>query len=444
MKKYAKLFSIIISFVLLTYIVWAEGDIAFRTLEDGMRVVVRENHASPIVAIDVWVNTGAINETDENSGISHFFEHMLFNGTPAHPSGDISYQIERVGGDLNAGTSYDFVHYYMEVASKDFDLAMELQADAIMHPSFEPSEIEKERGVILEEFRQGEDNPQRRLFNLFNSTAYTVHPYRRRVIGSREVIESIGRQAFLDYHKKYYIPNNMTLVIVGDVDGERAFSKAAEVFKDFQPGPLPDLSHPQEPPQESVRRRTEEMDVKLTYLMLGYRAPGAADMEDVYAMDVLATILGTGRSSRLNVEIKERRQLVSTISAFYVTQRDPGTLNIMAALEPGREEEVERAILEEIARVKSAPASPEELRKAKTLIKTSYAFANETNIDQASGLGFHDIVAGDYRLALTYPDEIEKVSAEDVLRVANKYLKDDAYTIVTIVPKGETDKGGDR
>lgn len=405
------------------------------TLENGMTLIVKENHAAPLVAIDAWVRAGAMNEGDENNGISHFFEHMLFKGTEKRKAGEISLEIESVGGYSNAATSKDYTHYYVVVPSEHFDLALDVLADVIMNPAFDREEIERERKVILEEKRRSMDNPRASVFNLLYEIAYLEHPYRRTVLGTMESISGIERGDFFAYHREYYAPNNMAVIVVGDVSRDEVISKARLAFKDFERRALPEQEYPKEGEQEGVRRKTIEKDVEQSYLAIAFHGP-SGEHEDGYALDVLATILGSGRSSRLYQRLKEEKRLVTDVDAFFLTQKEPGLFFVFATLKEENLGIVEVEIIAEISNLVREPATEEELERAKTFLTTDYAYETETNRDQAEAMGYYETIAGDYGLALDYPKMVRKVSSRDVQRVAERYLSGGDYSIAIVKPEG--------
>jgi zinc protease len=404
----------------------------FAVLHNGMTVIVRENHAAPIVALDVWVDTGAINEDEENNGISHFFEHMLFKGTEKRGVGEFDREIEALGGRNNAGTAHDFTHYYVVVSSKFFDEALEALSDVIMNSAFDEEEIEKERLVVLEEKRRSLDNPMTVVFQTLYELSFPGHPYSRTVLGTMESISELEREDFLAYYSEYYVPNNIAFIVVGDVDGDEVIAKVEEAFRDFKPREIQRKSYAVEDALE-VRRRVIERDVEQAYLGIAFLAPNITTKE-VYALDVLATILGEGRSSRLYRNVREEKRLVTSIDGFYIAQRDAGLVMILATLNPDNMDRAEGEILAEVAKLREEDVPVEELEKAKTLLITDYAYETETNLDQAMLLGYYHVVAGDYSLGLVYPQEIERVTAEELRKAAFKYLAG-AYSIAIVKPR---------
>lgn len=406
------------------------GELLAAVLDNGLMVIIKENGASPIVAVDVWVAAGSINEREENNGISHFFEHMLFKGTEKRGVGEIDRAVDALGARNNAATGKDFTHYYIIAPSDSFEEALAIQADAIMNSAFDPGEIEKERLVILEEKRRSLDNPRSLLFDALYELSYTEHPYNRPILGTMESITRIARNDFLEYHKDYYAPGNMAVVIVGDVEPREALEKVKALFG-FDGPVTPQAAHEIAAPG-GINRRVIQKNVNQAYVGVAFHGPSIAE-EDSYVMDVIAAILGEGRSSRLHRELKEEKQLVNSVEAFFYSQRDDGLFFVTAAMREENLDTVEEEVVEALRKLKTRPPSEAELEKAKTQLTTQYSFNTETNIQQAQNLGYYYAVAGDYSLALSYPDKIRKVTREDVTRAAEKYFNAD-YSIASVVP----------
>lgn len=412
-----------------------EGEVKVAKLSNGMTLIVKENRAAPIVALDAWVATGSINEDDENNGVSHFFEHLLFKGTEKRGVGEFDKEIESLGGRSNAATAQDYTHYLVVVSSTFFDEALDALSDVIMNSVFDASEIEKERLVILEEKRRSLDDPTTVVYQTLYTLSFPEHPYRRTVLGSNESISGLKREDFLAYHREYYVPNNIAFVVVGDVDSDEVVAKAEKAFKDFKPQEITQRSYSVEKvPGMETRRSVFERDVEQAYMGIAFLASNIKS-KDTYALDVLATILGEGRSSRLYRNIREEKQLVTSIQSFNVAQRDAGLVIVLATLNPDNLQRAEEEILAEVAKLASEDVTQEELEKAKTKLITDYAFDSETNIDQTSILGYYQVVAGDYKLGISYPDEIKKVTAVDVKATASSYLTP-GYSIAIAKPRG--------
>ena len=216
--------------ILLTFVFIFVGmasfgaDFSTHKLDNGQTIIIQEVHDNPIVIIDTWIKTGSINETDENNGVAHFLEHLFFKGTAKHPAKEFDSILEAKGAITNAGTSKDFTHYYIFIPSKDLELALDLHSDMLLNPLIPRKELEKERKVVIEEIAKKNDTPSNILYKNMVDSFYKVHPYKREVIGTKEVIETISREQILDFYNKWYTPENMTTVIVGDVDTQKTLN----------------------------------------------------------------------------------------------------------------------------------------------------------------------------------------------------------------------------
>ena len=408
-----------------------------QVLPNGLTLYHKYTPYTDIVTIDMWVASGSRDETEATSGIAHYLEHMLFKGTETRGVGELDRQIEGVGGVWNAGTSQDFTHFHVTLGAEYFDIGLDCLADAIQHSAIDADELAREREVILQEVRRKEDTPSTLLWTLVYRTAYDEHPYRLPVLGTPESLADIGRQTIYDHYKRYYVPRNMRLVIVGGVPLGTAAPAVRRAFAALPDEPPPPSEGPAESPMEGVRRVSVEKDVRQSYLAVGFRGPSIRDGDDVYAMDVLLYILGEGRASRMYRIIREDKQLVTGIGTSFPTQRDPGLFVVTAAQQPGREDEVEAAIVEELKRIRAGAPSAEEMDRAKTLIRSHYAFETETTDDQSGLIGYYATVSGSPDFGMQYLDNIAEVTAEDVTRVAREYLDPLRYAMVTIVPAPE-------
>lgn len=402
---------------------------------NGLTLIVKENHQVPIVAVDVWVGVGAKHEAPEESGVSHFFEHMIFQGTPSRPPGEIAREIEAVGGYTNAATGLDSTHYYVVVPSDALDLALEVQADALLNANFPAQEVEREREVILDELRLQGDTPRRKLFTMAYQAVFQGTPYANDILGTPETLARLQRPTFLRYHERYYAPNNMVVVVVGDVETARVIEKVHALFGEVPPRPVPDLPYFPPPALDRVIRRKAAMDVDQTYFFVGWPGPGLPHPDEP-ALTVLAYILGEGRSSRLYRDLRETKGLVSGISAGYSSYREIGMFSIVGN-GPGRNLKEAVARLQGLVeQVRRDGVTDEEVQRAKVGLRAQLAFSTESNAAVAGMLGHFELLesAG---AAARYQQRIEAVSRADVLRVARTYLKPRAYVLVVVHPRGE-------
>ncbi|MFB3897547.1 MAG: M16 family metallopeptidase [bacterium] len=405
------------------------------TLDNGMVVVLKEVHTAPVVAMQMWCRAGSIQENEYlGYGISHFMEHMLFQGTEKRKVGQIAQEIREAGGDLNAYTSYDRVVFHIVVASRYFDVGLDNLADATMHSSLDPAEFEKEKQVIIKEINMNDDDPDRVVSKLLWSTAYTQHPYRYPVIGYRELFTKISHEDLVKYYKRTFVPNNLIFVIAGDFKIDEVKDKIKLAFKDFHRASLEPVYLPQEPVQVGLRRAEIEKDVNVTHIEMGYHIPSIYN-DDVYPLDVLATILGDGKSSRLYQQLKEKMGLVHSIDAYSWTPANPGLFGISVLCDEDKRPKAESAIFQEIAKIQHKKIASTELNKAKKMIASGFIFQQETVQGQAGELGNDVLTMNDINYSQTYLTRINRVTATDILRVARKYLNPDNLSIAVVKPE---------
>lgn len=414
---------------------FAESSLRTTVLPNGMRVIVKEDHSVPVVSMMVWVGVGSRNETDSNRGISHFIEHLLFKGTKTRAVGDISREIDSLGGRMNAATSYDYTQFYIEIGSRYMNQALDIFSDVIQNSAFDPAEVERERMVVQEEIRMDQDQPGKRLWHASAKALFTGHPYSYPVTGTLKQVGSIKREQILNYYHRYYVPNNMVLVIVGDVHAEDAFKKVKLTFKDFKKRDVPSESVKVIAPLKGIREIPQKMDLNQSYLMMGFLAP-TTKSTDSYALDVLSQILGDGRSSRLYRTLREK-QLVQDIDFGYMSLKDAGLLYANASLEPVKLNEVKIALLNQIDKIKKQGVTQEELNRAKTQAVSDWAFSHETCEQQSEEIGYYSII-GQPDYPKNYMKNIRLVNAQDVQRVARKYLTPNSYSLAVISPQKST------
>jgi zinc protease len=415
----------------------ADGSTRLYTLGNGMRVVLREQRASPVVALQVWVRVGGADEIGPEAGIAHVHEHMLFKGTKRRGVGEIASAVESAGGRINAWTSWDQTVYHIVMASRFADEGLDILADAVRNSSFDPDELAKELGVVLEEYKRGRDSAGQRLYHTLFGQAFNVHPYQRAVIGTEESIKGLTREMILDFYARYYAPNNMTLVIVGDFDSDHMMAEIDRQFADFEPRELDTPIRPTEPPQDTTRFALETMDIKEGNLALGFHIPDG-NHPDAVKLDVLAHILGEGESSRLNRRLVIDEELATSAGAFAYTPPDPGLFIVTATFDPPNEEEVVQAALEEVARVRDFPVSDAEMERARANLESDFVYRRQTVQGQARELGYFVIVHEDPDYDHTYMDALHAVTAADVQEVALRYLRPENLTGVAVLPDGAT------
>ncbi|MBI5892059.1 MAG: insulinase family protein [Deltaproteobacteria bacterium] len=412
------------------------------TLENGMTVILEENHSAPVAAFQMWVKVGSADEDGNIAGIAHVFEHMLFKGTAKRKVGEVAKEIEAAGGSIHAFTSYDHTVYHLVLASRFFDKGLDIISDAIQNSSFDPDELAKETDVVLEELKMGEDSPDRKLYLKLLGTSYTLHPYKRPVIGFRDTVKNLKRDDILTFFKKWYIPNNMTLVVVGDFDSKKALEDIKNSFKDFKSKDSPRKERLIEPEQIKTKGFVLKEEIKEARLGLAFHVPYLGH-PDIYAIDALALILGQGESSRLYQRLKGRDTIVNSISSYAMTPKEPGiffiTSSLDLGLEAGNAKKAIQGILEEIKKIEYEGVSNAELEKAKLNLESEFVFERETREGRARQLGYFETSAGGLDYEKRYLEGIKKLTAKDIQKAAEKYLNKDNMTIGLIAPKAEKD-----
>lgn len=431
-----KKFILIAAIILCGNTVWCASAQMFK-LDNGQTVVIQEVHNNPIVIIDTWIKTGSIDEEDSNSGVAHFLEHLFFKGTTNHAPGEFDKILETKGAITNAATSKDFTHYYVTIPSKDFDLALELHADMMMHPMIPRNEMEKERKVVLEEINKDLKSPSKILHDNLNSMMYETHPYKRRVIGRSDVIETISRERVLDFYNKHYSPSNMVTVIIGDVDTNKALERVKEAFNSEYKKQMKTI-YPKESLLTKQKKKVEYIKTESGYMLIGFRGTPISDNES-YAMDVLATILGDGRSSILNQTIKEKKRLAFSIDAGNSTFKDDGIFYISANFEPEKCKAVQNAIFEEIRKIKENGVTDEQLNLAKNIIERNTYYSRESITNISTEIGYTIALTNDIKFYDNYLTNIKNVSKEMVKKVANKYLGEEKSAISILLPESSKD-----
>ncbi len=406
------------------------------TLDNGLTVILQEVRSAPVVAFNIWVKVGSADESDAEAGLAHVLEHMIFKGTERRGVGQIAQEVEGAGGNINAFTSFDQTVYHIVLASRFFDVGLDIIADAIQNSSFDPDELEKELEVVIEEVKRGEDRPGRQVAQALFGESYRVHPYRRPVIGYADRIRGFSRPFILDFYRRWYAPENMSLVVAGDFDAREALPKIKKAFSTFSRPFPPPRERPAEPTQEGLRVTFLTDPVKEAHLELAFHIP-ALIHEDVYALDVLAIIAGQGESSRLYRDVKAEQELVYSVSASSFTPKNAGVFVAGATLEPAQTSMALRAILKTLYRFRHQPVSPTELEKAKTNVEADFVYRLETVQGQAQSLGSFETVAGDINFGQRYLHGVRAVTAEDVREVAERYLRGDNLTVAILLPEEE-------
>ena len=411
-------------------------DQVFETvLPNGLKVIFLENPKAPLVTFQVWYRVGSRNEAWGKTGLSHMLEHMMFKGTEKTGPEEFSRIIQENGGNLNAFTSYDYTAYFENLSADRIRVAIDLEADRMQNLVLRKEDFRTERMVVMEERRmRTEDNPQAVLFEQIMATAFQIHPYRWPIIGWMEDIARFTLEDLKTYYRTYYNPVNAFLVVVGDFKKEELLPKIEKAFGSYLKGAAPNQDRDKDPPQIGERRILVKKEAQLPFLVMGYHVPNLRE-QDSYVLEVIATLLSGGKSSRLYQSlVREKRLVLSAEADHSLIYRDPSLFTLSADLLPGKEvAEVEKAFDQEIERLQKELVGKKELEKAKNQIEASFIFRQDSIFYQALLLARHEIALS-WRAIDDYLPSIRKVNPEDIQRVAKKYLIPDNRTVGILIP----------
>ncbi|MCS6771771.1 MAG: insulinase family protein [Kiritimatiellae bacterium] len=407
-------------------------------LENGLVCLIKPDSSAPVVSVQIWVGSGSIHESPWlGAGLSHYMEHMIFKGTTTRGVAEITRAIDDAGGDINAYTSHDRTVFYADLPSRNWRVGVDVLADAVMNASLPEEEWQREKEVILREFAMGRDSPERELSHLLWSTAYRVHPYRFPVIGYEDIFRTMTREELLAYYRQHYVPDNMIAVVVGDIDPDEVEAHLRQVFSGFARRARPQDPLPAEPPQVAPREARQIAKVELARLAMAWHTV-PLDHPDAAALDLLASVVGQGRSSRLEARLKERERIVHSIGAWSFTPRDTGLFAITAVFDPDREAEVRRALDEEIASWVERGFGDEEVAKARRNLLVDELDDLQTMSGQAAAYASGEFYTGNPRFVEVYLSRLEAVTAEQIREVARRYLESGRRTTVVLSPKVES------
>jgi zinc protease len=406
------------------------------TLPNGLTVIIQEDHARKVATLQYWVLVGGADENDAERGISHLIEHMAFKGTERRGVGKVASEIEALGGEINAYTSWDQTVFHVTVPSNKTVEGLDILTDAVMRPIIDPGELDKEKQVVIEEILEGEERPERVASKLLFENAYVKSPYRYPVIGYRKTVEGFTRDDIIAFRKKWYAPENMFLLIVGDVNPQELRGEIERMNADLKPFGFFRPPRAMEPPQTEIRSSLVRDDkAKETRLHIAFHVP-SIESNDVNALDVTADILGARESSRLVRVLKKDKKLVNSISAYAITPRFPGLMVISATLDANNLEAATRAITEEIAGLAKTPPSSEELQRAKVHIESNQIYSRETVQGTAREIGSYMADLGDPQYDEKYLKLNAAVTSEQVSDVVKRYMRAPNVTISVLLPGG--------
>ena len=411
-------------------------------LDNGLKIVVQEDHRAPVVVSQVWYRAGALDEVNGKTGVAHVLEHMMFKGTKDVPAGKFSRLIAAAGGKENAFTAQDQTTYYQQLEKSNLPLSIKLEADRMANLNLTDEEFAKEIKVVMEERRwRTEDKPQSKVNEQFNSTIYHVHPYGRPVVGWMNDLENMTAADAREWYKTWYAPNNATLVVVGDVNAQDVLKLAKQHFGPLKPHALPARKPQVEPEQKGERRVVVKAQAKLPYLLMGFHVPSLQDADkdvDPYALEILAGVLNGNASARLNQNLVRQSQIAIDVDAGYdMVQRGRQSIFVLDGTpsEGKSVAELEAALLNEIEKIKTGGVTQEELQRVKAQVIAADVYQRDSMFYQAMQIGNLETAGFSWRILKDYPAKLQAVTAEQVQAVAKKYFSRDNLTVATLDPQ---------
>ncbi len=431
---------------------YLEKPLSVYTFENGHKAILAYKK-SPLINISSWTKTGSINENNENNGVSHFVEHLLFKGTTKYKAGCFDRAMEQNGGIINAATWKDYTFYYINIPKEHFDLALEMHADMMVDAlfpveeigsTFDPKGIEpedkRERYVVIEEIRMGEDNNWRKVYKNLNSAMYEKHPYKREVIGTSDIIANISQEEIIRYYKTFYTPENITTIIVGEFDEEKTIKAIIDNFKFKDNSNIKKAIADERIPELKIKNPKTVVDyaqINTGYLMMGALCDSAKNLKETIALDLISTILGDGKSSRLYTNLIEKasKPYFYQIESCHYQFKDGDNFFIEANFDPSKKDEAIKEIkyyLKELKNIKE-----DEIYKAKKRSKVNFAQDSEMVADIADTIGYYATVCEDISLADKYLKTLDEIDCKYLQTIVDKYLNPDDMSISLLLPEGE-------
>lgn len=406
------------------------------TLENGLTLIVREDHSAPVVSAQAWAMAGSIHEGRWlGAGLSHVLEHMLFKGTTTRAGSRIDQEVQEAGGYMNAYTSFDRTVYHIDVPNTGARVAIDILCDIMQHASLPPDDLAKELDVIRREMDMGQDDPGRRSGRRLFETAYTKSPYRFTVIGYLDIFNELKADDIRVYYTEKYAPNNVFFLVVGDVKQEEVVAQIREAYAKAKARALPSVVLPAEPRQTAAREIIEEAAIELGHFHFAWHIPDVRH-PDVAALDVLAVLLGSGHSSRLYQEVREKQGVVNYADAWTYNPGNPGLFGLSAVVDADKFEKARAALLAEIEKLKATPVSDAERQKAVKQFISATLATRKTMQGQAQDLGGCWLATGDLNFSQRYLAAVKRVTPGDLQRVAREYLTAENRTLYALLPNG--------
>ena len=419
------------------------GDTHEFMLENGLKIIVREDHRAPVVASQVWYKTGASYEQAGKTGLAHVLEHMMFKGTLKHPDGQFSQIMADNGANENAFTSQDYTAYIQKIEAKRLAVSFELEADRMQNLQFKAEEFAKEQQVVMEERRlRTEDKPSALLYEVFNATAFQTSPYRSPVIGWMNDIEQLQVADAKQWYQQWYTPNNAILVVVGDVQPQAVFDLAKQYFADIKPFAIKPLPQAKEVTQQGIKRVVLKRPAKIPQLIMGYKVPNINPNSDKnawqpYALEVMVWVLDGGDSARFSQKLVRGQELATGLSTGYSLYNRLESLLTFSGT-PSKKANVvqlENAIREQIKQIQTDLVSADELQRVKAQLTADAVFEKDSVFSQAYTIGQFEAIGLSWQLYEDYLTHISAITPEQIRQVAQDYLIDDGLTVAVLEPQ---------
>ena len=419
----------------------SQAEVFEKTLANGLKVIVKEDHRAPVVVQQVWYRAGSMDERTGTTGIAHVLEHMMFKGTKNVPQGEFSKRIAAAGGRDNAFTSSDYTAYFQQLHKSKLPLAMKLESDRMHNLVLSDAEFAKEVKVVMEERRlRTDDEPHALLSEKLMATAYQEHPYQNPIIGWMNDLTNLSADDAREWYRNWYTPGNATLVVVGDVKANEVFALAQRYYGVIPPRKLRARKHYDEPPQAGIRRMVVKAPAELPHLVMAYHAPVLRDPEQdwkPYALEVLAGILDGNESARMNKSLVREQQLANSVGVGYDSaSRGPGMFVLEGTPASGKSvDELEAGIRAQIAQVAQDGVSEEELKRVKAQVTASEVYKLDSVFYQAMQIGQMESIGLGHKTLPLMLKKLQEVTAQQVQDVANELFKDDNLNVAVLDPQ---------
>lgn len=416
-------------------------------LDNGLTLIHKENKSNEIIAIDLFIKAGNRIENDDQAGITNFIQRLLLKGTRTRTAEQLALEIESMGGIINTATDDDYAEIYLIITREHFDKGLEILFDVVRNPSFLNGEIEKERSLILAQIKSKQDSIFATTYDLFNEALYGKYPYHKPTSGNEKTVSAIGHQDLINFHKQIYTPENMVLVVVGNVKENKVSQIITKIFDLRKNSSMVQKTHPENtsteksldeliPQRETFYKQTYRKKFKQAYLMLGYLLPEGSS-PDYPALKVINAVLGGGMGSRLFLNLRDKEGLTYEIGAFYPTRILKSKFVIYLGLDAQNINIARQKILEELQKLQEQSLSEIELKEIKNYLKGTFILEHQTNKQQAWYLGWYEIIGKGYLYDTLYSQELQKVTAEDISRTAKKYFQVDNWIAIEIMPEAK-------